>query len=65
MAGLALSSEADWSMMPVGTPTNSFSARRAIAASSRRGYGQPGQFGPCQFSLCQFSLCQLSLCQLG
>ena len=32
-----LSSEADWSMMPEGTPTNSFSARRAIAASSRRG----------------------------
>jgi hypothetical protein len=31
------SSEADWSMMPEGTPTNSFSARRASAASSPRG----------------------------
>jgi hypothetical protein len=36
-----LSSDADWSMMPDGTPTNSFSARRAIAASSPRGTGVP------------------------
>ena len=28
-------------MMPDGTPTNSFSARRAIAASSPRGTGAP------------------------
>ena len=28
-------------MMPDGTPTNSFSARRAIAASSRRGMLTP------------------------
>ena len=32
-------------MMPDGTPTKSFSARRAIAASSRRSTGQPGQLG--------------------
>ena len=28
-------------MIPDGTPTNSFSARRAIAASSRRGTTRP------------------------
>ena len=28
-------------MMPEGTPTNSFSARRAIAASVRRGTASP------------------------
>jgi hypothetical protein len=30
-------------MMPDGTPTNSFSARRAIAASSPRGTGAPAR----------------------
>ena len=35
------SSDADWSMMPVGTPANSFSARRAIVTSSARGTSRP------------------------
>ena len=38
------SSAADWSMMPVGTPTKSFSARRAIAASSVRGTSSPASW---------------------
>ena len=32
---------ADWSMMPVGAPTNSFSARLAIFASSSRATATP------------------------
>ena len=43
-------------MMPEGTPTNSFSARRAIAASSRRGTVSPA-VGLCSFGLCSFGLC--------
>ena len=35
------SSEADWSMIPLGTPTKSFSARRQSAASSRRSTFSP------------------------
>ena len=35
------SSEADWSMMPVGTPTNSFSAWQVSATSSPRGTLRP------------------------
>jgi hypothetical protein len=31
-------------MIPVGTPTNSFSARRAIAASSGRGTDSPASW---------------------